>query len=262
MPKAPKVPAAPDPKVTAQAQTQSNLATLHATQAAQNIGQNNQYGSLGYQITGSDPEGNPLYTATSTLSPDQQQILDNLENSQKGLGGTGFNLVNDVSGLYGEAPDFSEQAGTQTKINMDRHLAYTDPFRQQQTEQLDNQLRNQGLFPGSKAYDRAMLKLRDDQSQSIQNFLNTSQPIAFNQAVQQYNQPLETIGKIFGLTQPANLQQSFVGTPKPTMGSTDVAGITASAFDSSMKNYQAQLAQHNAMMNGIFGIGSAGLMMI
>jgi hypothetical protein len=259
MPSAPKVPKAPNPVQTIQAQTESNLDTLHATQAAQNVNQNTPFGSLNYAITGQDPDGNPLYTATSSLSQDQQSILDQLESSQIGLGGAGGNLVADSAAMYSEAPDFSEAAGTQTKANMDRFAQYMTPTFTQQEEQLDNQLRNQGLTEGTPAYDRALRNLRRTQGETVSSALNSYQPAAFSQAQSQYNQPLDTLSKIFGLTQPAGLSDSLIKTPTPSMSGTDVAGITKSAHDAAMANYQAKLAQHNAMMTGLFGVGKAAM---
>jgi hypothetical protein len=261
MPRSPKVPKPPDIATTTAAQTQSNIDTLRATQAAQNVSQDTPFGSLNYGITGQDQYGNNLWKATSALSPDQQQILDQLEGSQIGLGDAGGNLVADSSAMYSEAPDFSEAAGTQTRANMDRFAEYMNPTFTQQTEQLDNQLRNQGLVPGSPAYDRAMRTMQRTQGETTSSALNSYQQNAFNQAKTQYDQPLDTLAKIFGLTQPAALANSLVKTPSPTMGATDVAGITANNYNAQMEAYKAKLAQSNAMMSGLFGIGTSALTM-
>ena len=250
MPSAPKVPKPPDPVVTAAAQTKSNLDTLRGTQTARNVSQETNYGNLDYQITGTDAQGVPIYKAVSKLSPDQQALLDQLENSQIGLGGAGGNLVADSAGMYSEAPDFSEAAGTQTNTNMSRFAQYMDPSFTQQTEQLDNQLRNQGLNPGTQAYDRALRTLRQDQGLVRSRALNEYQPLAFQQAQQQYNQPLQTLASIFGLTQPAGLSNQFVKTPGADMAGTDVAGITKSAYDQSLEAYKGRLAQHNSLISG------------
>lgn len=254
---APKIPAAPDPAVITANQTASNKATLHATQAAQSVDQNTDYGNLKYAITGQDPEGNPLYTATSNLSADQKALLDQLETSQQGLGDQGGGLVQNTN--YDQAPDFSEMAGTQTKANMDRYASYMEPTYTQQREQLDNNLRNQGLVPGSEAYDRAMRTQSLNQNQSTAAALNQYQSNAFNQAQTQYTQPLDTLGKIFGLTSPASLPNNFVGTPKPTMNPTDVVGATKVATDQQNQIYQMQAQKYNSMMSGIFGVAKAGM---
>lgn len=259
---APKIPNVQNPQTTITQQTQANTDALHATQAAQSTNQDTPYGTLNYSITGQDPYGNPLYTAKTDLSADQKAILDNLESNQIGLGTTGNNLIGNVSNLYGNAPDFSEQAGTQTKINMDRQLAYLSPYFNQQTNNLDNKLRNQGLVPGTVAYDNAMRTVRDNQNQSVMSFLNQTQNQSFNQAQTQYTQPLQTISAILGLTQPGNVANSLVNTPKPTQAATDVGGIVNASQQAQMERYKAQLGQYNAMMSGIMGAGTTAMSFI
>lgn len=255
MPKPPK-PASPQSVATAQMDINTNA--LQGTQAAQQTGQTTPFGNLNYVQTGVNPvTGVPQFTAISNLSPQQQAILNNLQSTQTQLGGAAGNLTNAAFNMYSDVPDFSEAAGTQTRLNMDRQLAYLTPFFEQQTEQLDNQLRNQGLMPGTEAYDRALRTLRDNQNQSVMSFLNQTQPIAFQQARDQYNQPLQTVAGILGLTQPASLAQNLLNTPRPSLNPADFVGANTAYNTANMQNYQARLAQSNAMMQGIFGIGSA-----
>lgn len=251
---APKVPTPASPASVAAAQQTVNTAQLQGTQTAQNTNQQTPFGSLTYTPTGFvDANGVQQFLADSNLSPEQQEILNNLQTSQANLGNAGNNLSLASHGMYSTPPDFSEMAGTQTKINMDRQLAYLNPYFTQQNEQLDNQLRNQGLMPGSQAYDRAMRTMQDNQNQSVMSFLNQTQGQAFQQAQAQYNQPLQTMQGIMGLTQPASLSGSMLGTPKPNMGATDYVGANTAFNQANMQNYQAQLGQYNAMMQGIFG---------
>lgn len=240
-------------------QTQSNKDTLAATLASQMMGQDTPYGTLGYQQTGVDANGNPLYTASTKFSPEQMDILAKLQGTQMDLGGIHNALASNVGDFYSTPPDLSERAGTQVQKNMDRQLSYMGPFMQQQTEQLDATLRNQGLFPGGEAYDRAMRTLRDNQFQSVGNYANQFQPQAFQQAVTQYEEPAKMIQQLMGMTQPSKLTESLVGTPKVAQNNTDVGGITAAAQAAQMQQYQAKLAQHNAMMSGIMGIATTAM---
>jgi len=259
MPFGPKPPKpAPVSQVVA-GQTASNQAALTGTQTAQQTSQVTPFGNLNYIQTGVDTNGIPQFTAISNLSPEQQAILTNLQNTQTELGGAGTNLANAVFNQYSQPPDFSEAAGTQTRINMERQLAYLNPFFEQQTEQLDNQLRNQGLTPGTEAYDRALRTLRDNQNQSVMRFLNETQPTAFNQAREQFNQPLQTLGGIMGLTQPASLTNNLINTPKPSLNAADYIGANTAFNQANMERYKAQVAQQNALMQGIFTLGGAAM---
>lgn len=257
MPSQPKPPKPQDPDAVAAAQQKVNVAQTTGTQTAQQTNQQTPFGSITYTPTGFvDSTGIQQFLANTQLSPQQQQILNNLQQSQMGLGGAGGNMVNASFDQYSTPPDFSEAAGTQTKLNMDRQLGYLTPYFTQQNEQLDNQLRNQGLMPGTQAYDRAMRSMQDNQNQSVMSFLNQTQPIAFQQAQAQYNQPLQTVSNIMGLTQPASLPQNLVGTPKPGMAGTDYVGANTAYNQAAFNQYQAQQAQYNAMLQGVAGIGS------
>lgn len=88
----PKAPEPQDPKETASAQTATNIGTAIAQQNLNNVNQVTPYGNLTYDQTGSyayrDPLSGavhdiPTYTATQTLTPEQQAILD--QNNQTGL---------------------------------------------------------------------------------------------------------------------------------------------------------------------------------
>lgn len=80
-------PKPPDPQKTAAAQTGTNVSTAIANQVLGNVNQNTPFGSLSYDQTGSytwvdrsNPKKPvtyelPTYTATQTLSPEQQKLL-------------------------------------------------------------------------------------------------------------------------------------------------------------------------------------------
>ena len=69
-------PTPPDPVATAAAQTKSNIDTAKATQAMNMVNQNTPLGSLTYSQTGTTPDGYPIYTANTTLTPTGQKSFD------------------------------------------------------------------------------------------------------------------------------------------------------------------------------------------
>lgn len=256
MPSSPKMPAQPSVADTVAGQAQQNKDAVGTQQTANMTDQSTPYGTINYTANGLDANGNPSYSAKTQLSPEQQAILNQLQGTQTTLGAAGGNLATNTAGMYSQAPDFSEAAGTQTKINMDRQLGYLQPYFKQQTDNLDNQLRNQGLTPGTPAYDNAIRTVRDNQNQSVMSFLNNTQGQAFNQAQTQYEEPLNTVGKIMGGTQPANLNANLTTTPQVTVAPANQIAAQQNYNTYAQAQYQAQLQQHNAMMTGLFGAGS------
>lgn len=92
-------PPAPNYTAAAQATAQGNLDAARASLAGSLIGQNTPFGSLSYRETGVDRFGNPMYTATQTLSPDQQALYDYDIATSKGLGELsqrGLNYVQNI----------------------------------------------------------------------------------------------------------------------------------------------------------------------
>ena len=92
----PSAPAAPNYTAAAQATASGNLDAARQATAANRVNQVTPYGNLNYAITGSDPYGNPTWTATQSLSPDQQELYNMDIATSKGLGqlqSTGLNYV-------------------------------------------------------------------------------------------------------------------------------------------------------------------------
>jgi hypothetical protein len=95
----PSAPAAPNYTQAAQATSAGNLDAARQATAANRVNQVTPYGNLNYSITGADPYGNPTWTATQSLSPDQQQLYNMDIATSKGLGqlsGQGLGYVQNM----------------------------------------------------------------------------------------------------------------------------------------------------------------------
>jgi hypothetical protein len=95
----PSAPAAPNYTAAAQQTAQGNLDAARQATAANRVNQVTPYGNLNYSITGEDPYGNPTWTATQSLSPDQQQLYNMDIATSKGLGqlsSTGLDYVKNM----------------------------------------------------------------------------------------------------------------------------------------------------------------------
>ena len=79
-------PPPPDYSAAARETAAGNLDAARAATAANRVNQVTPYGNLDYTITGEDPYGNPTWTATQSLAPAQQQLLDYQNQASLGLG--------------------------------------------------------------------------------------------------------------------------------------------------------------------------------
>jgi hypothetical protein len=187
--------APPPPNYAAMAQqtAQGNLAAARQATAANRVNQVTPYGRLDYSITGEDPYGNPTWTATQSLSPEQQQLLDYQNQTSMGLGelanqGLGYvqNMLNtpfDTSQLAqmrsnvgqedftraGNAPNLQTSIGQNAGMEgwdraSDLMMQRLDPQLQRQQEQQDAKLAAQGIPIGSEAYTRAKQDLAMQQN--------------------------------------------------------------------------------------------------
>lgn len=197
----PKAPKAPDPKETASASTSTNVGTAIANSWLNNTNQITPDGNLTYNQSGSykwnDPYTGktydvPTFTATQTLSPQQQAIKDQNDQTNLNLGKLANSQSGRLNDLLGKpfSLDGAPAAGDPSKIadptyqNFDKSpnlkTSYVDDFSQdrQRVEDtlmtrlqtgldkdrlaMEQRLADQGIQSGSQGYKNAM----DDYSRS------------------------------------------------------------------------------------------------
>lgn len=236
-----------DPKKTAEIQQQYNVEALNQTQASNAMGQETPFGALTYTPT-VGPDGVTRYTATTSLSPQNQALLDALYGT-KGIAGQGASNV--LSGAYQGSPDITGTADSLMSQRLGAQLGYLNPFFDQQTNAMDARLRNQGLMPGTEGYENAMNNLRQSQGQTVSGATAQFMPEAFNEALAAYKTPAEMATTLQNLGLPMGL--GLVNTPTATMQPANYQGAAASADAMRMQAYQNDIAQQNAMLGGLFG---------
>lgn len=270
--KTPSAPQAPDPKVTAAAQTTSNVNTAMANTALSNANEVNPYGSVNYAITGyQDVDGQkiPTYTKTTTLDPAQQKLLDQQNQLGDQMNGIAGRQLTNLDETLSKPVDFSGAPAAPTADRAKYEEAMfnrINPELQRSRSALESQLANQGIMPGSEAYREAIALsdrgINDARNQTVLSAgdyagqeLSQGQS-ARNAAVQeiltQRNQPINEISTLMNGGQVTMPQfQQYQG---GNIAGTDIAGITQAAYQNQMAQYQQKMASRNAMMGGIAGM--------
>lgn len=246
-------PKAPDPEKTAAAQSAMNRDTAITQSQLNMVDQKNPYGSLTYQQTGTnrfqDAKGNwvetPKYTATTTLSPQQQAILDQTQSANLNLG----TIANERSAFLKDylSKPFDVNAATEQKL-YDLGAKRLDPRFAQQQEGLRTQLINSGIRPGSAAYTSAMRDFEESRNDAYNNLALTGRQQAFNEASYERSQPLNEIGALLSGSQVQQFQP--ISTPQTSVAGVDYTGLVN-------QQYQSKLANSQAKMGGLFGLLSA-----
>ena len=245
-------------------QQEENRRAQAASLTAARTNQITPYGTLTYEDTGQrDEYGNPVYRAVTRFSDDQQRLLDLQELSQRNIGETASDLIANVFSRYATTPNLTEGVDSLVNQRMEHQLGYVNPFFEPQTTELDNRLRNQGLSPGTPAYDNAMRTLRDNQNQSVLSYLASVQPEAFNQAITEYELPMMTAFKLMQAAQPGSL--NLINTPTVNRQSAAVNTAQYSpvnmseALRSATSILNADQANRSNMLSGLFGIAGTVL---
>jgi len=259
---APSVPVY-NPATVSQQQQTSNEQTSVAQQLMSEVGQSTPFGSLSYSQTGSyvDPQTGvviPKTTATTQLSPQEQQLLNIGQGTQTEAGSAANQLLG-AANYGGSNPiaDIGSMTSGLTGQTLGAETSYLSPFFGQQTEALQSQLANQGLTPTDPAYKTAMNNLLQSQNQGVTGFLAQAEPQAFSQATSLYNQPLQTAESLFQVGAPASLSTNLINTPTASISPTNVTGAYATAQQAATANAQMQMQQYMGMLSGVGSLGAA-----
>ena len=182
----PKAPKPADPKVTASAQTATNIGTAVAQGNLNNVNQVTPYGNLSFDQTGSykysDPNSGevhdiPRFTATQTLTEPQQRILDQENRASENLARLGADQSGRLNGLLnrpidqdalpsgGSAsdigqPEFMRMGGGDYGAQRDRVegalMGRLDKQIDRDRDRMEQRLADQGIRIGSEAYSESM----------------------------------------------------------------------------------------------------------
>jgi len=218
----------------AQANAQGNIAGALQATAANRINQQTPYGSLSYQQTGTDAQGNPIWSANQQLSPELQQL------TQSSLAGLQASQANP---MYGINP-----GDTYSNAIMQR-LA---PQQSQAREALDAQLANQGIMPGSEAYNRAKVL----QGQTQNDALTSAIVGGMNTGLQAQGLQNTTAANIRNLATPGYVtpyNQAAVAGP-------DYLSAYTSQNATDIARANAEAAQRSSLLSGLAGLGSSAIL--
>lgn len=278
----PSAPQAANPSQVAQQQSQANINTAIGQATLNNTNQVTPYGNLTYSETGGryTPDGTwvPQYTATQTLSPEQQKLYDAQTQVSQGTTDLANQYVSRIADAtstpysydsLGPAPTYNDDSAAkyaQTLISRDQ------PQQDRDLANLTQRLANQGISVGTPAYQAAMDQYQrsvndyrlgaQSQGQTMaMNDYNTSEN-AYQNAISQYTnlrtEPINEVATLLG-TGTGVQSPSYVSTPQTQVAPTDVTGAYNNAYQQQLAAYQTQQQQNAATTGGLFGLGGTVL---
>ena len=266
---APSAPAAPNYAAAAQETAQGNIEAARLATAANRVNQRTPYGNLDYAVTGTDPYGNPTWTATQTLSPAQQKLLDYQNQTSEGLGRLSQKGLGYVENMLQTPFDTSALPSTgfnPSQSYQDAYMQRLQPQITQTREALQQQLANKGIDIGSTAYDRAM----QSQAQRENDLLlgATTQGFGVGQQARQQalqeqaylrNEPLNTLSAVRTGSQVTGPQ--FVNSAQQaTTAGPDLLGAANMQYNAQMGDFNAKQAAQQNLNQGLMSLGGAAMM--
>lgn len=225
--------------------------------------------------SGSPTGGAPTYTQDTQLAPQFQSALQAPINTSDIMGTSQGGQV-DTSGIIGApgGPDAMGALGQIQNSLYQQQAQYLDPQFAQSDEQLSSQLANQGLTPGSAAYQNAM----DQQNRNKTFAYNSAANSAITGATGQ-EQALQGIG-INGLSSAQNLgiqglnaditarnapineyeSLSGQGGGSATAQTPDISGAFGQQYQGALAGYNAQNASNNQTTSDVTSLIAMGLL--
>lgn len=201
-----KQPEAPDPKETASAQAAANRSTAITQQELNMVNQNNPWGSISYDQTGTrkhfdEMSGKwvetPTFTQTTTLSPEQQSIFNQTQAAQGNLAGIAVDQSSKIRDLLNKPFEFNNQDAANWAYDLGAQRL--DPRFAQDEEKLRTTLKNKGIQEGSDAWNSEMSRMTQSKNDAYNQLMLNGRQSAFSEALAQRNQPLnEIIGLMSG----------------------------------------------------------------
>jgi hypothetical protein len=285
-----KAPKAPDYNAAAQQTAVASQQAVNAQNVANRPTQNTPWGNSQW-IQGPDGQ----WTQNVSLDPQDQQSLDSQQQigADKSKFAQGmFGRVQNEMGApvdfdkfqqYGELGDYDTRRQGAEDAAYSRASSRLDPYWQQQSSDMDIQLRNQGLVPGDEAYDRAIGNL----DRAKNDAYSTARDDAMGQGRQEsalaFDQELGTAGyqntlrnqqiqdeltqRGWSLNEINSLLSgSQVGMPDMPSFEASSRAQSPDYSQAASNTYQAQLDRYNAkqanlqgIFSGITGIAKAGM---
>lgn len=251
-----KAPSAPNPQETASASTGTNVGTAIANAMMGNVNQVTPDGSLTYSQSGthswSDPYTGqtydiPTFTATQTLSPEQQAIRQQAMAAQGNLAGIANTLSGNAAGSLSQPFAFNNSDAEQWAYDLASPRILQQQGRNE--EALRTRLLNSGIREGSASWNAEMGRLTNANTDQLNQLALSGRAQAYNEARDQYTLPLNMIS---GLLSGSQVQgPNYVNTSQPTIPTTDTAGIINDSYQQNLQSWQANQAVLGGLMGGV-----------
>jgi hypothetical protein len=264
-------PPPPDYRGAAIETAKGDVEAARLATAANRVNQITPYGELRYSTNPADLDqwGNQMWTATQTLSPSQQKLLDYQNATSEGLGeltSKGLGYVENMLDDPFSTQNLPSLGFDPSQSFQDAYMARLQPQIEQSQEALDTRLANAGIPIGSEAYNRAQMtegrRINDLRLGATTQGFGTglaARQQGFNEAAYQRNEPLNTLNAVRTGAQVTN--PSYVSVPQQaTTKGADLLGAATAEGNYNTASANASAAKDAGMTSGLFSLAGTAAM--
>jgi hypothetical protein len=256
-----------NPGGIAGAQNVANQANSLWNAGLNRVNSSTPWGTTSYGVSIDPTTGLP--TATSNLSLNQTLTQAQQQAQKNALGtlqaaGASPGVGNITSNVNASMGDQAIQDAVQKSYAA--QMGLLQPTFGIQSETLDSQLRNQGLQPGSEAYNNAKNLLAQQQNNAYVQAVGSAEQQGIGLQNQMFGQALQNaqLGNT-AATLPLNEylalnSGSQVNAPQAPASNalpTDVTGAAQLATQGNLNQYNANTGATNSLLSGLYGVGNS-----
>lgn len=259
----PQTPSSPDYTALANQQQQQQQQLLNQQTQANRYNQVTPYGNMTWT---QDANGN--WTQTQTLSPGQQKILDQQTALSGDLYDSQKNMLNQVNSQYSQPFSGGDPAARDQTI-ASQYNAMTsrlNPQWDQRQKSFTQQMANQGLTPGTEAYDNAFRDLSYAQNDAYQQAQNQALQLGNQEFQNSYSRNLETyklpMNMLNALRTGSQVQNPTYTNQNTSANAAQPANLTQAAqnqYNANLNTTNANNAYNNNLTTGLFGLAGTSL---
>jgi len=255
----PATPQQPDYSGLANQQFAANKDAARFNAMSGNPWFSNPYGTQQVDWSGKQTGSTDVPYVSTNLTPLGQDAWDSQQRLSAQMGTAAENSLSRVNDAFAEPFSMDGITGLQDAAQK-AIMSRLTPILNEREDRLTNQLANQGLTAGGEAYSNSMRDFNnsrnDAESQAVLHAIGL-QPQMLSSAMTMRNQPLNELNALrTGAQVQAPQFQGYTGS-QASAAPIYQAGSDAGNFQTDL--YNADMGTRNAMISGLFGLGSAGI---
>ena len=158
----------------------------------------------------------------------------------------GLAQTDKIGGILSQPLNLNNEA-TEARL-MELGRKRLDPVFAEREQQLEQDLMNRGIRPGSAQYDTMRRQFSEGRNDAYNQLLLSGRGQAVQEALTERSAPINEISALMNGGQIQN--PNFINTPNAQVANTDLAGLV-------MDNYKSKQANYAAGMGGLFGLGGS-----